>query len=1253
MRAYGFLARARQCFALFLVFASFFTSLGFAQVGGGTLPTLVSPTDGQTILASGTTTYRITVSNLSGTPYLYFFYVQLGMAPNLKVDLALGSPVGLVEAQNGVNYSWPASLGTGSFNIYVYAQPTSGPEPANFSNVVKINVVDGGIDTVPDSFSFARRTNQPQNSICSSESIVLRGLKNAPERTGTTRPGAKALITGINAPTPVSVGGVRGSEISIDGGAWTTSGFINNNQRLEVRHTTAAAFSTTTTSIVDVGGVRANFDCTTEVEDTTPDPFAIPSQSNQPLNSFCSAQTSGLAGINSPVVATIDGTGEILASTGAWVTSVLVGLSDRVLTVRQRTSTSPNTSTTAVLNIGGVTAAFTCTTAATVNDTTPDPFSFASQTGVLQSTTITSNVVAITGINADSPISIANGEYSINGGAFTSAAGTLSPIAGSSVGPTVQVRHTSAATPGTNTVTTLTIGGVGGSFTSTTIGLDTTPDPVAFADQLGIEPNSVLTSNTQTITGINTTIEVSVVGGQFSINGGPFGTANARANNGDTIAVRHTSSTNFNTPTITTLTLGNTSATFRSLTRQASTTNLPTARIIAPTAGSRFVAPASFGVNIAIDDPSAGTTLSRVRVNAGVFAQDASLSTQSCPPQTSTQRCVVYRAVFSDLPANTYTITAAIDYNVGGVSGTVGTVPVTVEVTPQPVTQGTSDIVIVGNAPRIVPGANVVFAVRAIDSQARAIPNVPLRWTITNGNTKRADRKAACSGVANDTPNTQLINTGTTGEATITFQASCAAGGRELTVAVDQAGGFSKRIQLVGPNQATGELNLVGYSTTAPLILGASTQLTARVVDGTSPVSGAVTTWSLTPANAGTVQSPVQADENGEAKSTLVLNSGTVEATLNVCVDGRANTCKSYRVRSAVATIIAPATTIANAAVQQAIAAPRVQITQIRDRMQQLRNEQASGFYNGVGVSFPGGRVGTDAATGEKKDDEKSASRTAAPRALSAFALGDVSLTQKSGQVGFDVSTRGLTIGTDYRFSKEWVAGAALGYSRAITEFNAGGEQKATNVSGSVFAQWLPANNTYLNVAANAGRGSYKLERVASDLSIARASPKGQQLAAQIEAGYMWSAGAFRLQPFLRGEHSRGTIDPIVESGSSEALEIEKQRVRANVLSAGVNADYAISSNLGVFIPSARLEFYRESQKVENSFARLVSGSPVVVPLAADPFDRSYGTFGLNLQWLTGVYGTPISSFVGYEHTFGKTGLKVNRFLLGIKIPIQ
>lgn len=104
------------------------------------------------------------------------------------------------------------------------------------------------------------------------------------------------------------------------------------------------------------------------------------------------------------------------------------------------------------------------------SDNEPAPFSFATKNNVELNTTVESDPVTITGLTSPVPISVAFGEYSLDGGAtYTSASGTVSN------GQSVKVRHTSALTYSTNAVTDLTVANVTGTFTSVT---KATPTPI-------------------------------------------------------------------------------------------------------------------------------------------------------------------------------------------------------------------------------------------------------------------------------------------------------------------------------------------------------------------------------------------------------------------------------------------------------------------------------------------------------------------------------------------------------------------------------------------------------------------------------------------------------------------------------------------------------------------------------------------------------------------------------------------------------
>ena len=123
-------------------------------------------------------------------------------------------------------------------------------------------------------------------------------------------------------------------------------------------------------------------------------------------------------------------------------------------------SAQPGYSASVTLDVGGVTGAFIVVTE---SDTSPNPFSFTPLTGAPPGLVYTSNTIRVTGINTDTPISIAGGEYAVLNRPFTSSPGTVCKDC------SVDVRVAAAATYGATTSATLTIGGVSAVFSVTTL----------------------------------------------------------------------------------------------------------------------------------------------------------------------------------------------------------------------------------------------------------------------------------------------------------------------------------------------------------------------------------------------------------------------------------------------------------------------------------------------------------------------------------------------------------------------------------------------------------------------------------------------------------------------------------------------------------------------------------------------------------------------------------------------------------------
>jgi len=98
----------------------------------------------------------------------------------------------------------------------------------------------------------------------------------------------------------------------------------------------------------------------------------------------------------------------------------------------------------------------------TVADTTPDAFGFTALTAQALSTSVSSSAVTITGMGDSIAISITGGEYQIDGGAWTSSAGTMNNSS------SVKVRVTTSSAYSTASSATLTIGTLGATFSATT-----------------------------------------------------------------------------------------------------------------------------------------------------------------------------------------------------------------------------------------------------------------------------------------------------------------------------------------------------------------------------------------------------------------------------------------------------------------------------------------------------------------------------------------------------------------------------------------------------------------------------------------------------------------------------------------------------------------------------------------------------------------------------------------------------------------
>ena len=180
-------------------------------------------------------------------------------------------------------------------------------------------------DQTPNAYTFTALTNQSLNTLVQSNSPTISGFTGA---------------------VVASVSGGGNPEISINGGAWVTSGAISSGQTVQIRLTTSGSVSTLRTATVAIGTATADWSVTTRAGSllifSTLSGYvgtAIGSVANADALCQTAANAAGYAGsykailsdettdakdrltLSYPIVRATDGT-TVVASTNLWVGSL-------------------------------------------------------------------------------------------------------------------------------------------------------------------------------------------------------------------------------------------------------------------------------------------------------------------------------------------------------------------------------------------------------------------------------------------------------------------------------------------------------------------------------------------------------------------------------------------------------------------------------------------------------------------------------------------------------------------------------------------------------------------------------------------------------------------------------------------------------------------------------------------------------------------------------------------------------------------
>jgi len=194
--------------------------------------------------------------------------------------------------------------------------------------------------------------------------------------------------------------------------------------------------------------------------DTAPDGFSFTSQNNVTRGDAIISNTVTIAGIDAASPVSITNGEYAIGDVDEFVTTAGTITVGETIKVRVTAPSGFDETQAAELNVGGVKATFSVTTEK--QDTEPKAFTFNPVTDAKFESEHVSGEITVEEINDTAVISITNGFYSVNGGAFTDAVGTVE------LTDKVKVKGMAASKTDTTKDVTLTIGDISGVFSITT-----------------------------------------------------------------------------------------------------------------------------------------------------------------------------------------------------------------------------------------------------------------------------------------------------------------------------------------------------------------------------------------------------------------------------------------------------------------------------------------------------------------------------------------------------------------------------------------------------------------------------------------------------------------------------------------------------------------------------------------------------------------------------------------------------------------
>ncbi|MDJ0806009.1 MAG: autotransporter outer membrane beta-barrel domain-containing protein [Gammaproteobacteria bacterium] len=335
------------------------------------------------------------------------------------------------------------------------------------------------------------------------------------------------------------------------------------------------------------------------------------------------------------------------------------------------------------------------------------------------------------------------------------------------------------------------------------------------------------------------------------------------------------------------------------------------------------------------------------------------------------------------------------------------------------------------------------------------------------------------------------------------------------------------------------------------------------------------------------------------------------------------------------------------------------QFDNITARMKALRSGATGISVSGLTLDYAGKALPINllAAAAMQSGGSAGEGNTALLGKLGFFINGNLSFGEKDGssnELGFDLDTRGITAGLDYRFTDQFIVGGSIGYVGSDTEFDSSrGDMDVKGYTLAVYSTYYQGEASYLDAILSYGWNDFDSSRKVNFLGIseeASGDTDGTELSFSLGGGYDFNRNALSFGPYGRINYINADIDGYTED-SSTGLELvyDDQEVESLTTLLGGQLSYAISTSRGVFTPQLRLEWAHEFKDDSRFIKARFQHDPTNTSfrLTTDDPDRDYFNLGAGVS---ATFGAGKSGYIYFETMLGQEDVKQHSLAAGFRL---